>query len=209
MNCPECKDQLAGFIEGLLDKADADRLESHLGNCPTCRTEFAKVRELCDRLVQDGRPSTLSLETKVMDQIMRKQAKQIRRITMLTHKRFVAAAIVAAVLLCATAWGAHLAYGAYKQYLQERGTRTFRVEPSTTQVVKIRNSKGEVVQEIEVKHPPSSVLVYDSQAKQIRIRERKQLAILKAAIAGKTYRFIEVVFPPNAPKQFAYELTSP
>jgi len=78
-------------------------------------------------------------------------------------------------------------------------------------MVKIRNSKGEVVQEIEVKHPPSSVLVFDShpddEAK--KIRDRMQEAALKAAIAGKTYKFIEVVFPPNEAKQFAYELISP
>ena len=81
---------------------------------------------------------------------------------MLIHKRPVAAAIVAAVLLGATAWGAHLAYGAYKQYLQKRRTRTYRVEPATTQVVKIRDSKGNVVREIVVQHPPSTVMVYDS-----------------------------------------------
>ena len=96
MNCPECKDQLAGFIEGLLDKADADRLESHMANFPTCQAEFGEVQGLCDRLVRDGRPSSLSLETKVMDQIMRRQAQELRRMKMRKRYRFIGASGVAA-----------------------------------------------------------------------------------------------------------------
>ena len=212
MKCEECREQLVAHIEELSDGAAADQLGEHLRDCPSCQAELAGLMQLQSRLHGAARHQpTASFETDVINQIMRKQARPIRRITMLARKRRVAAAILAAALLGASAWAAHLAYGTYKQYLKKRRTRTYRVEPATTQVVKIRNSKGEVVREIEVTHPPSSVLVHDSHpdAEARRARERTEEAILKAAIAGKTYEFIETVFPPNEPRQFTYELASP
>jgi len=212
MKCEECRERLVAHIEGLLDGAAADQLGDHLRDCPPCQAELAELMQLRSRLRGAARHQpAASFQADVINGIMRKQARPIRRITMLARRRRVAAAIIAAALLGASAWAAHLAYGTYKQYLQKRRTRTYRVEPATTQVVKIRNSKGEVVRKIEVTHPPSTVLVHDSHPddKARQARARMEEAVLKAAIAGRTYKFIEPVFPPNEARQFAYELTSP
>ena len=83
MNCEESRDQLAGYLEGLLDETFQSRVDSHLAQCPACRAEIDAVRELTARLARDGlAASAASLETVVMDRILREQTIQLRRLKM-------------------------------------------------------------------------------------------------------------------------------
>lgn len=106
MNCPQCQGQLVAYIEGLLDRATADRVESHLADCPACQAELEQWRYLHDRLVCDGQAAAgVSLDIQVMCRIIREQALELRRRKM--RKRYgligaggaVAAAIVFLVLV--------------------------------------------------------------------------------------------------------------
>jgi anti-sigma factor RsiW len=81
MNCPEWKEQLVPYVEGLLEEATAERFLSHVKSCPDCRSELAEVRALSERLARDGQGRvSVSLDSKVMDEIVREQARELRRI---------------------------------------------------------------------------------------------------------------------------------
>ena len=83
MNCQECREELAAYIEGLLDKTRQDQFETHLAECSTCQTELQSVRELMVHLTHDGlAASPVSLASAVMDRIIREQALELRRLKM-------------------------------------------------------------------------------------------------------------------------------
>ena len=54
MNCEECREELAAYLEGLLDEASRSRIESHLAECSACRAELQEVRQLTAQLARDG-----------------------------------------------------------------------------------------------------------------------------------------------------------
>ncbi len=79
MNCQECRDELAAYLEGLLDETRRSQIEAHMAECSACQTELQEVRELTARLARDGlaaRPP-VSLENAVMDRILHEQALQL------------------------------------------------------------------------------------------------------------------------------------
>ena len=45
--CPAAQDHLVAFVDGDLDPTDAALVRSHVGRCPACREELARVRALC------------------------------------------------------------------------------------------------------------------------------------------------------------------
>lgn len=84
MNCQECKEHLIEYIEELLEDQQASAIESHLADCPACRTEAAQMTDLRKRLLQNGQTfAETDLENAVFDQIVRSQhlkLKEIRKI---------------------------------------------------------------------------------------------------------------------------------
>jgi hypothetical protein len=105
MNCEECRDELAAYLEGLLDETRQDQIDSHLASCAACQSELREVRELTVRLTRDGLVApTVSLETAVMDRILREQTIQLRKLRMRRRIRLLGisgatAAAIAAVLV--------------------------------------------------------------------------------------------------------------
>lgn len=83
MNCQECREELAAYLEGLLDETCQSRMDGHLAECTACQAELREVRELTDRLTRDGLAvPPVSLEATVMDRILQEQALLIRRLKM-------------------------------------------------------------------------------------------------------------------------------
>ncbi len=106
MNCPQCKEQLTAYVEGLLDKAATGLIESHLTDCPQCRVELDEVQSLHGRLLSSGQSvTTVSMDTRVMDRIICEQAEQLRRLKMRKRYRLIgtggamAAAVAALVFI--------------------------------------------------------------------------------------------------------------
>lgn len=83
MNCLECRDDFAAYLEGLLDPEAESRTTAHLTDCPACRAEFDQVQRLVVRLTRNGLGAPeISLESQVMDRIIHEQAQVIRRLQM-------------------------------------------------------------------------------------------------------------------------------
>jgi transposase len=83
MNCQECREAFAEYLEGLLDLSHQNRIETHLAECPACQAELKAVQRLTVRLTRVGLDaSPISLETAVMDRILHAQAQEIRRLKM-------------------------------------------------------------------------------------------------------------------------------
>lgn len=109
MNCDQCRELLADFLEGLLDEEAQRRLEMHLADCPTCRAELAEVWQLSAHLARTGLSvPPLSLEAAVMDRIVQEQALALRRLAMRRRIRFWGisgvTAAAAAALVVITLW---------------------------------------------------------------------------------------------------------
>lgn len=109
MNCQACRDELAAYLENLLDETSQSRIESHLAECSACLAEIEEVRQLTVHLARDGLVGPpVSLETTVMDRILQEQARQLRRLIMRKRLRILglsgAMAAAAAVLLVGSFW---------------------------------------------------------------------------------------------------------
>ncbi len=99
MNCQECREELAAYIEGLLDETCKSRMDGHMAECTACQAELREVRKLTVQLTRDGLAvSPVSLETAIMDRILQEQALQLksRRIPM---KRIAKIAVAATLFL--------------------------------------------------------------------------------------------------------------
>lgn len=105
MNCPQFEEQLVAYLEGLLDRAAADRIESHLADCPACRAELDELRHVSDRLVCDGQAASgVSLEIQVMCRIIREQALELRKMKMRKRYRLIRAGAAVAAAAAAVAF---------------------------------------------------------------------------------------------------------
>ena len=99
MNCAQCQEQLVAHVEGLLGQPEQDHLESHLDDCPVCRAELDRTRELFDRLLRTGGAApNVSWEAWDMDRMIRKQTLKPRRSEIM--KRIAKIAVSTAALLC-------------------------------------------------------------------------------------------------------------
>ena len=87
MNCAECKEHLVAYIEGLLAESQKQAIESHLKVCPPCRAELAQLSTLRDRLTANGKALAESnLENKVLNQIVRAQNLELRKVNRLNNQ---------------------------------------------------------------------------------------------------------------------------
>ena len=109
MNCQLCREEVAAYLEELLDETSQHAMDAHLAECVDCRAETQAVRDLTVRLARDGRASQpVSLEAAVMDRILHEQALQIRRLKMRKRLRLLgisgAMAAAIAVMVVGNLW---------------------------------------------------------------------------------------------------------
>jgi hypothetical protein len=98
MNCAECRYQLLGYLEGLIDPDLSSQIDAHVATCPPCREELAALRQVQGQLQRDGQaPSGVSLESAVMDRIVNRQTLQRRKSRM--RNRILAWSAAAAAVL--------------------------------------------------------------------------------------------------------------
>jgi hypothetical protein len=90
MNCQECREGLAAYLEGLLDATCQSQIDLHVAECVACQSELREVRELTIHLTRAGFATpAVSLETAVMDRIVQEQALLIRKLQMRKRIRVV------------------------------------------------------------------------------------------------------------------------
>lgn len=83
MNCQQCQDEFATYLDGLADETLRAQIDLHLAKCPTCAAGLAAVRELAAVLAQEAVPqAAVSLTNAVMDRILHEQAIQLRGLKM-------------------------------------------------------------------------------------------------------------------------------
>lgn len=109
MNCSQCREELAAYLEGLLDETCQSQIEAHLASCPTCQAEYESVRQLTDLLASAASVlPAVALETAVMDRIVQEQARELRRLKMRKRLRTLgisgALTAMAATLLLSSVW---------------------------------------------------------------------------------------------------------
>lgn len=91
MNCSQCQEQFAAYLETTLEPDEQSRFDSHLSACPACRAEFEQVQRLVGQLVDRATAVSFeSMDTDVMVRILREQARQIRRLQMRRRFRLLA-----------------------------------------------------------------------------------------------------------------------
>jgi hypothetical protein len=154
MNCPECREEMVAFLEGLRDDASQSRMAEHLGECTACQAELREVRELTVRLTRDGLAvSPVSLETAVMDRILYEQAIEIRKLK--TRKRIRvlglsgAMAVAAAMFVISGFWLTQPARAQKAAQILAQGAEAVP-NPSTVHVVaKMRTSPRSSFQNID------------------------------------------------------------
>ncbi|NQT14989.1 MAG: hypothetical protein HQ582_19695, partial [Planctomycetes bacterium] len=138
MNCQESRDELAAYLEGLLDETCQRRMDGHLAECTACQAELREVRELTDRLTRDGLAvPPVSLEAVVMDRILQEQALLIRRLKMRKRIRVLgmsgAMAAAAVVLFIGGLWLAQPAEAQKAAAVLARGAEAVP-NPSTVHI---------------------------------------------------------------------------
>jgi hypothetical protein len=139
MNCQECREELAAYLEGLLVETCRGQFEAHLAECPHCRIELAAVRELTVRLAGDGlAASPVSLASAVMDRIFQEQTLELRRVKMRRRIRFLglsgAAAAAVAALIVGVLWPTQSAVAQKAAEVMARGAEAVP-NPSTVHIV--------------------------------------------------------------------------
>jgi outer membrane lipoprotein-sorting protein len=148
MKCQQCRDELAAYLEGLLDEMSQRRIESHLAECSACTAEIDEVRQLTVHLARDGLVAPpVSLETAVMDRILQEQARQLRRLKMRKRLRILgisgAMAAAAAMFVVSGLW---LTQPATAQKAAEALARGAEAVPNPTTVhivAKMRTLPGD------------------------------------------------------------------
>jgi anti-sigma factor RsiW len=68
MNCAECRENLVACLEGLLEAEPARQCQAHLESCEACRTEYAAINRLQERLTARGR---VAAEVSLVEPVMR------------------------------------------------------------------------------------------------------------------------------------------
>jgi outer membrane lipoprotein-sorting protein len=79
MNCTECKEMLAAYIEGLVEETERVELEEHLDKCQLCRQELQEFRALHQKLAQSSRNwQQTDIENGVMKKVIREQSGRLK-----------------------------------------------------------------------------------------------------------------------------------
>ena len=150
MNCQECREELAAYLEGLLDETCQSRMDGHLAECTACQAELREVRELMVRLTRDGLAvPPVSLETAVMDRILYEQALEIRRLKMRKRIRVLglsgAMAAAAAMFVVSGLWLTQPATAQKAAGILARGAEA-APNPSTVHIVaKMRTAAAWII----------------------------------------------------------------
>jgi outer membrane lipoprotein-sorting protein len=85
MNCAECRDNLVGYIEGLLDEEESIRFRNHLESCAGCRAEYQAFAHLEQKLNDRGRAAAgVSIADPVMRRVLQNHTKPERESIMTT-----------------------------------------------------------------------------------------------------------------------------
>jgi outer membrane lipoprotein-sorting protein len=85
MNCAECRDNLVGYIEGLLDEVESLRCRTHLESCAGCRAEYQAFARLQKKLDARGSAAaSVSIADPVMRRILQNHTKREREPIMTT-----------------------------------------------------------------------------------------------------------------------------
>lgn len=98
MNCQQCREDLAAYLDGLADEPRRTRIDMHLAECPDCTAGLAAVRQVVAVLSREaaGHPA-VSLTNAVMDRILQKQVTELRRLKMRRRIRLLGVGGVLAV----------------------------------------------------------------------------------------------------------------
>src|SRR6266487_287869 len=79
MNCANCRDDMVACLEGLLEAEQSRQCQAHLESCAACRTEYAAITRLQERLVTRGRAAAeVSFVEPVMRRVRQAQRKPER-----------------------------------------------------------------------------------------------------------------------------------
>lgn len=79
MNCVECRDNLVGSMEGLLDAQASNELQTHIDSCAECRAELNAFQGLRERLTESAR---LSVNAYLANPVM----NEVRELTQKPHR---------------------------------------------------------------------------------------------------------------------------
>jgi hypothetical protein len=83
MNCTECRENLAGFMEGLLSSEKMRGCRAHLDFCATCHSDYAAITQLHNQLITQGETCRgLSVVEPVMSRIRAARMKPERETIM-------------------------------------------------------------------------------------------------------------------------------
>jgi hypothetical protein len=79
MNCAECRELLVGFLEGLVDQAEKERVREHIRSCAGCTAELEKLEKLHKSLISNGEALGESdFEAEVFNRILREQKEKLK-----------------------------------------------------------------------------------------------------------------------------------
>lgn len=124
MNCRQCQDQIAAYLDGLLDAGETAAFEAHVGRCAQCRARLDSSVAISKRLEENGHAlEGLALSAEVMDAIGKrnKSIKPEWRIAMiLKHRKGLSAAAAALVLAAAVVAITLLGNGASAVYALDK-----------------------------------------------------------------------------------------
>lgn len=79
MNCAECKELLVGFLEGLVEETEKEKVHEHIKSCSDCTAELEKLEKLHKSLISNGEALGESdLENEVFNRIIREQKEKLK-----------------------------------------------------------------------------------------------------------------------------------
>ncbi|NIR02045.1 MAG: hypothetical protein GTN78_17930, partial [Gemmatimonadales bacterium] len=101
MECTEVRQKLVEAVEGELPSPEEAAVRQHVAECSDCRSEFKRLRRASGALntvVSQLAPPTRYLTRRRLDLLMFAYSERHRPIRLVTWRRFVAAAAVAAII---------------------------------------------------------------------------------------------------------------
>lgn len=163
MTCQDCQSRLVAYLEGLLDAVELAAVEEHLTACTVCSAEVHSLRDLRDRLLAVGNsPLTMGLGSKVMNQIVREQVEQTRRLKMRRRIQKLVASAAAALLLVSLTW-AVLHYAPAKVMADEVIARAAEAASNLKTIYlkcRVRTLPGDNFQLLDLNHPMVDVQLW-------------------------------------------------
>lgn len=105
MNCQAFEENLAAYVEQMLEEDERQRFESHREQCPACRRRLEQYLELHKKLINRSKSfAQKRVDDQVMNRIVRQQTFMLRSLKMKRYRRLSMGA-AAAILLVAMILG--------------------------------------------------------------------------------------------------------